>query len=544
MGFLTGFVTGAAGQVNADYADAQKTRDTQFARQQAMVDKVAADNDGMRKQAQSIAERQNSYMGQYSIPSDMAYTLATDPAVDKMDPDKRADYIGRLKPTGNYIPPQQAAPDKTIPGFQQQRGVLGGGNINVPPQTVPNSGSPQMPARQTYAPGPPQPDYRRDYGPFPVPTQPGQAEAQQRVAAGNVHNGQPPDPNDVTLAYSKDPKEIRNTSIQSTADRLSKGELADPVAAENYYQQISGLKKPSGFDWSQIQATGKNNPTDDAKQKEIDRIMSQHPERTRQEVTDAVYGMTGVTETPSGETKVTNKLTGEGKTIQNPFTAPPQSRNEAMTWLRQAPNMIRQSEAVTQLFDAAPNAAGISGVAIDKVGGEAINGLRAIGATTIADTVNKSFGVDKVQNARNALTAFNAALAKPLTEDSRVPVYVRQQLSQITADDTHHTLEQIKDSNAMIRTYYLANALDNMNVAGYTVPKGLNSTDPAVLMPAIAQFKADVTSGGGKGFGMNLGPASMKSLVKMAINVAHGNDPYDLTQVFGDIRKQNGPNQQ
>lgn len=544
MGFLSGFVTGAAGQVNADYADAQKTRDTQFARQQAMVDKVAADNDGMRKQAQSIAERQNSYMGQYSIPSDMAYTLATDPAVDKMDPDKRADYIGRLKPTGNYIPPQQAAPDKTIPGFQQQRGVLGGGNINVPPQTVPNSGSPQMPGRQTYAPGPPQPDYRKDYGPFPVPTQPGQAEAQQRVAAGNVHNGQPPDPNDVTLAYSKDPKEVRNTSIQSTADRLSKGELADPTSAENYYQQISGLKKPSGFDWSQIQATGKNQNNEDAKQKEFDRLKAAHPDTPDAQIWDNVYQQIAVTETPGGETKSTNKITGVGNTAQNPFTVPPQNRTDAINWLAHAPNMIRQSEAVTQLFDAAPNAAGITGEAADKIGGQAVNGLRALGATSIADTVNKTFGIDKIQNARNALTAFNAALAKPLTQDSRVPVYVREQLTQITADDTHHTLEQIKDSNAMIRTYYLANAIDNMKVAGYELPKGLNSTDPAVLMPAIAEFKSAVSSGGGKGFSMNLGPASMKSLVKMAINVAHGNDPYDLTQVFGDIRKQNGPNQQ
>ena len=538
-GFLTGFATGFLNQANQNYADTGKQQDALLAKQQALVDRVAADNDTMRKQANDIALKQNSYIGQYNIPEDMAYNLATDPSFDKMDPDKRADYVNRLKPVpGAFTPAQQAVGNKTIPGYYQDKGIFGG-KVSIPPVTVPNSGSPYVPERQVYSVQPGLPDYKpleQLFGHLDkTQLTPDAQDAYQRVVQA-VATRQQPDPRDIaTVSTGAANKANYDRALNNTTEMVSKG-MIDPTDAEQMYQKLGGNANGSGIDWTKIKPTGKNNPIDDAKQKEISRLKTVYG-LSDEDATGIAYGTKKVTESTTGETRIVDLVHNTSKIIQDPSAVPQSVRVEAYKQFQQTPNLVRQFDGVSGLFRDTPKAAGITGEMTDKWGGQVVNMLRFFNLNDMANSFNSATNVDKVQNARNALIAIKAEMAKPLTNDPRLPVYVRQQLDQIMADDSHHTVEQILDSMAMLKTYALANMLDNYKVAGYQLPQGLSAPAGSdALKQGVQQFQQNLTQYA------NLSGNNLKAVTAMAINMAHGNDPYDIKGIFGGIRQEvNGP---
>lgn len=176
MGFLSnaaiGIGTGVFKQADQDYDDVANERQQMLGQRAKIVDQISQQHDKMEQDAQDTQTRMQSYQSQYNIPSDMAYTLATDPVVKTMKPDEVGDYVRRLKPTGQYMPPD---PGKTAgynaPGQTVNHGVMGGGGYSIPgiqAQPVQNSGFNQP--RQIYSQTPPNPKYKDTMGPLPETT--------------------------------------------------------------------------------------------------------------------------------------------------------------------------------------------------------------------------------------------------------------------------------------------------------------------------------------------------------------------------------------
>jgi hypothetical protein len=260
MGFLSGFgaaqglaaAAGVAQGVGEGMANQANQQAQAYANQKAIVDKVAAEQNQIDAKATQVVRTKESLKGQYGIDDDLAYNLATDPSFDKMDPDKRADYIQRLKPTGNYTQGTQATGGTPIPGTgYKTSGFFGMGSKEVPP--VPSAITPGEPSRQIYQPEPPKPNYRSMYGAFPPPRDPDQANAQATLAQLDVPGVSPGSitPDLITKAYGKDPKEAKSQAMSKTMDLIASGHINSPENAEAVYEGLGGKKKD--FDWTTIQ---------------------------------------------------------------------------------------------------------------------------------------------------------------------------------------------------------------------------------------------------------------------------------------------------
>lgn len=262
----TNLALGAAQQINDNYTNTQNERDFMIKQRKAVIDKVAATQDTMDKQASDIANTSNSYKQTYGINDDQAYALATNPEVKKMKPDELADFIQRMKPTNQYTKPtgpttiRQAAP-----GVSVDRGILGGGGYDLPP--VPGVTAAAQPSRQTYSVNPPQPKWKDTMGPLTATDDPVALKARSDLATWENRNpGQMPPQQMVMDAWGKtgsgsaSDKTLRREIMTTVFNEVSNNNL--PVdAVGNRIKTLGGDPSwASSMDWNAIDPKRKSDP--------------------------------------------------------------------------------------------------------------------------------------------------------------------------------------------------------------------------------------------------------------------------------------------
>lgn len=279
MGFLTNVATGALAQINQNYDNDDAEQNQMLKQRATVVDKVAAAQNSMDRQAAQVYQNQKRVMGTYGITDpDQAYYVAQ---LNIKDPDKEADIVKRMKPTGGTVPGCAGGSQGNVTaGYQHQGNILTGPSYNIPPVQGPSM-RPQ-PARRAFSVGAPLIDNTPKYSNFPEAQDPTQAGAQARVAA-KMKNGEAPDDNDMAIAMHKPGATTNETATRNgEAFAFAFNEVAaGHVPANQFssvYQSRGGDGQPK-FDPSTIDPKAKLDPAAEQKVKsEMFILQNQFPD--------------------------------------------------------------------------------------------------------------------------------------------------------------------------------------------------------------------------------------------------------------------------
>lgn len=529
MGFLTGLITGAARQVNQNYDEAKQEQYRDMSQQQAMFDRVVANNNAMRNKAQQIADTTTSYEALYNIPHDMAYSVATNPDFQRMNEEDRRSYISTLKPTGTIIqgqPPQTAV----IPGMQQNRGMLGGGTINVPPRQV--QMSPGTPSRMGYAPTGPMPNQKSAQDAFKtvstmlqngVITDPQQAELTYRQLSG----GQPSGYNWSALhqlaasnSSTKDPvfKQkidylvqngvnknlaigVVTGMIHAEKDQLGRyhiidyrtGKELDPNSPE-FHQAAGLINNGAGNDMNQQpsnQVPQSNSPAQSMP------AASANPQVQHGEIVSPPIAQPYQAPAAPGQSPVVPQQNQASSTPQHqsydvtggaanppqlpaPKWAPWVSKQdyEVVTQtVQQAPINLANIDKAIVMTQRNPQALGVTGALIKHVAQPAVAVTDAV-SPTLGNSIDKATGASAASQYHAMINLLKAQLTRPLTANStgnRISNVEREQVEKILGDENWEDSPQSALSRLeLLRTVYMKSVASNID-SMYPPPQDLAS---------------------------------------------------------------------
>lgn len=277
-GFLSSVVvplaTGALEQADQNYNNTNAEQRFYMQQRKSMVDKVAATQDAMDKQAADVSQKQRAVQATYGIQDpDLAYNLVTTPGFDKMGPDAVSDLIQRMHPTGQKIPAVAATPGNELsPGRTVDHGMFGGGSYTIPPvQGVGTSGQPE---RNQYSVSPAQQDFHKMYGNFPPPTDENQANDQYKLENWTRVNPNAAPPGSLITSAFKNkggvtPEQMRRdnaSAMRATFEAVSTGK-ADSKNGESTYRAFGGTGN-SGYNWDAVSPKAMQDPVYNKKLKD------------------------------------------------------------------------------------------------------------------------------------------------------------------------------------------------------------------------------------------------------------------------------------